>query len=578
MTLIVDSMTGHLRKPIGSSRSACLSKAAQNSSQRALVLAIAGGRKPRWEILWRNVSASCSIRSAETAGCRCHNALVDAVTFPNALRAIFMLAGLPVEAKRRASPIAMGCRPDDFPSQNGSQNARTLEVPVRGIAQSALNAEGHGRRVATRLEHPGTAMKADQKLDAVASLIQQAARHHGAQAHGADLESWPTPLRLVGRERPEQRLVVLVVDGNADIERRICAANRAGNRHLDGKDVGKRRARARPRIRARYLDPIRNKIVVFALVAPVVPDVRRRAGIATAEIGRDALAYVVVRSEQPSALQTDHAPAQPLDRVHVMADKKDRAPRLDKVAHLAETLFLERRIADREHLVDGQNLGIQMRRHGKRQPYVHSAAVALDRRVDEVIDIGESDDFIEPPPDLRSAHSKNCAVEKDILPSGQLRVEPGPDLQQTGNSTLQNHTSFVRLGNPAQDFQQRRFPGSVPPDDAEDLALLDLEAHAPQRPEFLYLVALDNLPSAHEIGHFSREVASLARDDIAQRRVTLALTGPVTDQVSLGKVLDTDGGRHQITSAKLFSMRRNWRRPNHRNKTVTPRPSRRPGR
>ena len=61
------------------------------------------------------------------------------------------------------------------------------------------------------------------------------------------------------------------------------------------------------------------------------------------------------------------------DRVHVVADEQHRPALAHDVAHLPEALLLERRVADGEHLVDDQDLRLQVRRHRERQPHVHAA-------------------------------------------------------------------------------------------------------------------------------------------------------------------------------------------------------------
>ena len=48
---------------------------------------------------------------------------------------------------------------------------------------------------------------------------------------------------------------------------------------------------------------------------------------------------------------------------------------------------------------------------------------------------------------------------------------------------------------------------------------LNLEAHVLERPEFLDLVALHDLPAADEIDRLARKIARFARDHVAQRRV-----------------------------------------------------------
>ena len=79
-----------------------------------------------------------------------------------------------------------------------------------------------------------------------------------------------------------------------------------------------------------------------------------------------------------------------------------RPPRLTS-SILPEALLLELRVADGEHFVDDQDLRLEVRRDRERQPHVHAGGVALDRRVEELLDLGERDDLVELAADLGAA-------------------------------------------------------------------------------------------------------------------------------------------------------------------------------
>src|SRR5262249_19879465 len=191
----------------------------------------------------------------------------------------------------------------------------------------------------------------------------------------------------------------------------------------------------------------------------------------------------------------------------------------------------------------------------------------------------EGNNFIKFALNLGSTHAEDRAIEEDVFASGQFWMETGSDLEQTGDAPPQCDTPFVRLGNLAQNLQQGGFSSPIAADDAENLALLDFEAHILQRPEFLDVVALNDLSSAHEVGRFARKVSRLAADDVAQGGIAFALARLMADEVALRKVLDPDRGvGHQIRSAKLFSIWRKRRNPSHRNSAVTARLRKKPGR
>ena len=89
--------------------------------------------------------------------------------------------------------------------------------------------------------------------------------------------------------------------------------------------------------------------------------------------------------------------------------------------------------------------------------------------------------------------------------------------EQACHPSAQHNAPFGRLGDAAKNLQQRAFAGSVAADDADDLALFDFEVDVLERPEFLDLIALDNLSPANYVGSLACEVARFADDRIAQR-------------------------------------------------------------
>ncbi len=121
--------------------------------------------------------------------------------------------------------------------------------------------------------------------------------------------------------------------------------------------------------------------------------------------------------------------------------------------------------------------------HCKGQPHVHAAAVALHGGVEEALDLGEGDDLVEAAADLGPTHPQHRATQVNVLAAGQLRVEAGADFEQTPHAAAQPDVAGRRLGDAAEDFEQRRFARAVAADHADDLAGLDLERHVLERPE-----------------------------------------------------------------------------------------------
>src|SRR5262249_39688898 len=153
------------------------------------------------------------------------------------------------------------------------------------------------------------------------------------------------------------------------------------------------------------------------------------------------------------------------------------------VLHLADALALEGGVADREHFVHEQHFGIEMGGHGEGEAHAHAARIVLHGRVEEALHLGEVDDLVELASDLAAFHAKDGAVEIDILAAAEFAVEAGADFEQAADPATQLDASRRRLGDAAQDLEQRRLAGAVAADDADDLTRLDGERHVLEGPQ-----------------------------------------------------------------------------------------------
>ena len=126
-----------------------------------------------------------------------------------------------------------------------------------------------------------------------------------------------------------------------------------------------------------------------------------------------------------------------------MWDEHHRPPGVRELLHPPEAPPLELRVAHREHLVDEQDLRLEVGRDGEREPDVHAARVALDRCVDEPLHAGELDDVVEALLDLPALHPEDRPVQVDVLASCELLVEARPDLEQAADATADLGPSLV---------------------------------------------------------------------------------------------------------------------------------------
>ena len=159
-------------------------------------------------------------------------------------------------------------------------------------------------------------------------------------------------------------------------------------------------------------------------------------------------------------------------------------PSLADARHLAQALLLKcRRRRSRSTSSTSKDLGDKVGGDGEGEADVHPARIPLDGCVDERLDLGERDDLVEVPPDLRLLHAEDSAVEIDVLASGQLRVEAGSHLEQRADPTVDDGGALGRLGDAREDLEQRRLPRAVPADDPDDVTFGDVERDISQSPD-----------------------------------------------------------------------------------------------
>ncbi len=172
----------------------------------------------------------------------------------------------------------------------------------------------------------------------------------------------------------------------------------------------------------------------------------------------------------------------------MVADKDDSAAGAGHFIHFAQAFPLKGKIANGEDLIDEQNLRLKMRRHGEGQARLHAAAIVLERTIQEFSHFGEAYDLVEFARDFLTAHAENCAVEIDVLASGELRMKAGADLEEAAHGSADLRPSCRWLGNPREDLEESGLPGPIPPDHSDYFAGLDLEGDVAQGPNFSWLV------------------------------------------------------------------------------------------
>src|SRR5205814_8565108 len=158
--------------------------------------------------------------------------------------------------------------------------------------------------------------------------------------------------------------------------------------------------------------------------------------VAAERCAREVCGYRLVDGavEHDLALVEDEpAVAEPRNRSDVVTHEDHRSSAVRQLADPLEAFLLEGAIPDREHLVEKEDLGVEIRGHREGEADVHPAGVALYRHVDEIADPREVDDLVVFLLDLTATHAEDRAVEEDVVSTGQFRMEARPDLEQAAH-------------------------------------------------------------------------------------------------------------------------------------------------
>src|ERR1017187_8046498 len=131
-----------------------------------------------------------------------------------------------------------------------------------------------------------------------------------------------------------------------------------------------------------------------------------------------------------AVVQADALLGKTSNRRHIVTHKQHRPSAPRHFTHLPKAFLLELSVPNRQHFINDQDLRLEMRRHRKRQPYIHPARVSLHWCIKELLHLGERHDLIELSGNLTSAHAQDCPVHIDVLTTCELGVKAGAYLQQ----------------------------------------------------------------------------------------------------------------------------------------------------
>jgi hypothetical protein len=113
----------------------------------------------------------------------------------------------------------------------------------------------------------------------------------------------------------------------------------------------------------------------------------------------------------------------------VVGDEDQGAAAAAELGDAPHALALEGLVADGQHLVQQQHIGLDVRGDRECQPHHHAARVGAHRHVDELLELREGDDPIEPLAHVALGEPVDGAVHEDVLAAREIRVEARPQLQ-----------------------------------------------------------------------------------------------------------------------------------------------------
>ena len=123
-----------------------------------------------------------------------------------------------------------------------------------------------------------------------------------------------------------------------------------------------------------------------------------------------------------------------------------------------DALALERFVADGEHLVEQQDVGVDVDRDREPEAHVHAGGVRPDRQVDEALELAELDDLVEPAVDLLLPQAVDRRAQVDVVATGEVVVEAGAELEQRADPAGNGEPARRRLEDAGEQPQQRGLP------------------------------------------------------------------------------------------------------------------------
>src|SRR5206468_999840 len=123
-----------------------------------------------------------------------------------------------------------------------------------------------------------------------------------------------------------------------------------------------------------------------------------------------------------TVVQQYRAGTEPEHCRHAVRNKHHGPPASAELLKSAKGALLELCVSDRQDFVDEQDVRLEVGGDSETKAYLHPARVALDGRVEKLLDAGERDDVVELADDLGAPHPEDGSAHEEVLATRELRV------------------------------------------------------------------------------------------------------------------------------------------------------------
>ena len=183
-------------------------------------------------------------------------------------------------------------------------------------------------------------------------------------------------------------------------------------------------------------------------------------------------------------LQQDRPVAELGDGLQVVADEENGLAPAAQMTDSLDAPVLKNEVPHRQGLIHQQDVRVHVDGYGEGQPHEHSGGIDLDRLVHEFADPGELQNVVLALLHLPLGEPHDGAGHEHVLPSRELGIEPGTQLQQGRDGPSNPQVTRGLPMDSGHELQQRALARSVPSHDAQRRPGGHFQVDLPQGPEF----------------------------------------------------------------------------------------------